>query len=149
MDQMQSGQVPPTPPPPVAAPAERPTGVTILAVLAAIGGVLGLLGALALIGLGGLASAAGAGFLAGIVAIVGLVALVQAVLSLAFAYGAWTLKPWAWVVGVAAEVIQLVISVLLILDGADISSQIISVIIAGVILYYLWTPQVKAAFGRP
>ena len=126
----------------------RPQGVTILAILAAIGGVFGLLGSVALIGIGGATAAAGGGFLSGFIAIFGIVALAQSVLLLAFAYGAWTLQPWAWMLGVAAEVVGIVIAVLLILNGSPISSQIISIVIAGAILYYLMTPNVKAAFGR-
>lgn len=126
----------------------RPMGVTILAVLAAIGGVLGILGGLALVGLGGLA-AAGSGPLAGMIAIFGIIALAQGVLSLAFAYGAWMLKPWGWTLGVVVEVIGIVLSVLFIIDGdSTITSQAISIVIAGVIIYYLFTPAVKAAFGR-
>jgi hypothetical protein len=33
-------------------------------------------------------------------------------------------------------------------SGGQISDQIVSIAIAVVILYYLFTPQVKAAFGR-
>ena len=126
----------------------RPQGVTILAILAAIGGVFGLLGSVALVGIGGVTAAAGGGFLSGFIAIFGLVALVQSVLLLAFAYGAWTLQPWAWMLGVAAEIVGIVIAVLLILNGSSITSQIVSIVIAGAILYYLMTPAVKAAFGR-
>jgi len=125
----------------------RPQGITILAILAAIGGVLGVLAGLALVGIGGLA-AAGTGFLSGFIAIFGLIVLAQSVLLLAFAYGAWTLKPWGWTLGVVAEVIGLVISGLLILNGDPITSQIISIVIAVAILYYLFTPAVKQAFGR-
>jgi hypothetical protein len=126
----------------------RPQGVTILAILAAIGGVLGLLGSLALIGIGGIAAGAGGGFLSGFMAIFGIVVLAQSVLLLAFAYGAWTLQPWAWMLGVAAIAIGLVINALFILNGSEIASQIISIVISVVILYYLFTPAVKAAFGR-
>ncbi len=129
-------------------PGARPTGVTILAVLAAIGGVLGLLAGIALLGLGGLAGAGGAGPLAGFVAIFGLIAIVQAVLALAFAYGAWTLKPWAWMLGMVAFGISLALAVLNIVNGGDITSQAISIVIAIAIIYYLNTPAVKAAFGR-
>jgi hypothetical protein len=125
----------------------RPTGVTILAVLAAIGGVLGILGGVALLGLGSLA-VAGTGLLGGSVAIFGLIAIVQSVLALAFAYGAWTLKPWAWTLGIVAEGIGIALAVLFIINGSSITSQAISIIIAGAIIYYLMTPTVKAAFGR-
>ena len=71
-----------------------------------------------------------------------------AILSLAFAYGAWTLKSWGWTLGIAAEVIGLVLSVLFIVNGSAITSQAISIVIAIAIIYYLMTPNVKAAFGR-
>jgi len=47
-----------------------------------------------LLGLGSLAVGS-SGVLGGSIAIFGLIAIVQSVLALAFAYGAWTLKPWA------------------------------------------------------
>jgi hypothetical protein len=138
----------PAPPPPMMGARVRPQGITILAVLAAIGGVLGLLAGAALAGLGGAAASGGSGFLAGFIFIFGLIAVVQSVLLLAFAYGAWTLKPWAWTLGVAAEVIGLVLSALFVINGANITSQLVGIVIAGAILYYLFTPTVKAAFGR-
>lgn len=126
----------------------RPTGVTILAVIAAIGGVVGLLAGAALMGFGGLAVGAGGGFLAGFMTIFGLVVLAQAVLLLAFAYGAWTLQPWGWTLGIVGVVIGLIINALYILNGSEIGSQIVSIAISAVILYYLFTPAVKQAFGR-
>jgi hypothetical protein len=126
----------------------RPQGVTILAILAAIGGVLGIIAGAALLGFGGVAAGSGGGFLAGFIAILGLIAIAQSALLLAFAYGAWTLQPWAWTLGVVAEVVGLILSGLFILNGAAISSQIVGIVIAAAILYYLFTPNVKAAFGR-
>lgn len=124
----------------------RPQGVTILAILAAISGVLGLFGGVVLLGLGGLAAAgAPAG---GLVLIGAIIVLVASVLALAFAYGAWTLKPWAWTLGIAAEVLSLVSSGVAIVGGGSITNQIFSIVIAVAILYYLFTPNVKAAFGR-
>jgi hypothetical protein len=125
----------------------RPQGITILAILAAIGGVLGVIAGLALVGIGGV-GVVGGGFLAGFITIFGLIAVAQSVLLLAFAYGAWTLKPWAWTLGVVAEVIGLALAVLLILDGSPITSQIVGILIAAAILYYLFTPPVKQAFGK-
>ena|ERR1044071_4755281 len=138
--------MPPAPPAPPMAPASgaRPQGVTILAVLSAIGGVLGLLGSLALIGLGGVVGTD----LGGMAMILGLVTLVLSVLEIAFAYGAWTLKPWGWTLGIVVAVISLVSSLLVVVMGGSITGQIISIVIAGVILYYLMQPNIKAAFGR-
>lgn len=119
----------------------RPTGVTVLAVLAAIGGVLGLLGSLAIIGI---LSAAG-----GIFMVLGLVTLVLSILYLVFAYGAWTLKPWAWTLGVAITAVSILFTILGLTQGTqEITGALISVVISGVILWYLFRPEIKAAFGR-
>ncbi|MDQ6692904.1 MAG: hypothetical protein M3014_00555 [Chloroflexota bacterium] len=123
------------------ATAQRPTGITILAVLAIIGGVFGVLGAVALMGLG----AVGAG---GLAVAIGGGLLVQAILNLAFGFGAWTLKPWAWTLGIVSQVISLLLAVLAIVNGTAIGSEIVPIVIAGAILYYLFTPGVKRAFGK-
>jgi hypothetical protein len=125
---------------------QRPTGVTIIAVLSAIGGVLGLLAALALLGFGAVSGASGLG---GLAFVAGLIILVYAVLSLAVAYGFWTLKPWAWPLGVGVQVLGIVQAVLNYMNNSsNIVGLVISLAIAGVILWYLFQSHVKAAFGR-
>ena len=129
--------------------ATRPLGITILAVLSAIGGVLSILAGIALVGLGGFAAAStGAAALFGLGAVFGLIALVTGIANLAFAYGAWTLKPWAWPLGVALSVVSIVLSVLTIVGGGDITGQILPIVISAIILYYLFQANVKALFGR-
>lgn len=129
---------------------QRPTGVTILAVLAAIGGVLGIFGAFALFGAGALAAVVGAGFLTGGFAIIwGLVTLVQSAVSLVFAYGAWYLKPWAWKLGVGVEGLAVLVALINWIGGnTGFFSFLISAAIAGVIIYYLFTPEIKKVFGQ-
>lgn len=118
----------------------RPLGVTILAILAAVGGVLGLLGSIAIFGL---LSAAGLSM------ILGLLTLVLSVLYLLFAYGAWTLKPWGWTLGVGLAAASVVITLIGLTQGTqELVGALISIAISGVILYYLFQPDVKAAFGR-
>ena len=125
---------------------QRPTGITILAVLSAIGGVFGLLASLALLGFGAVAGASGLG---GFVFIAGLLVLVYSVLSLALAYGFWTLKPWAWPLGVAVQGLGIVQAVLQFMNNSsNVASLVIGVGIAAFILWYLFQPNVKAAFGR-
>jgi hypothetical protein len=120
---------------------ERPLGVTILAILAAVGGVLGLLGSVALLGL---FSAAG-----GLFMILGLLSLVLSVLYLVFAYGAWTLQSWGWTLGVGLAAASVVITLIGLTQGTqELVGALISLAISGVILYYLFQPDVKAAFGR-
>jgi hypothetical protein len=59
------------------------------------------------------------------------------------------LKPWAWMLGVANYALSLILSVGFIATGiSTIGGQLVSIIIAGAILYYLMTPAVKQAFGR-
>jgi hypothetical protein len=129
----------------------RPTGITILAILSAIAGVLGLLAGLALFGIGAavggaVGGAGGAAF--GSIFGLGLVAL--SVAYLVFAYGAWGLKPWAWTLGVASQIIGLVWTVLqIVTNNQSITGAIIGIALNLVILYYLDTPDVRRAFGRP
>lgn len=120
-------------------------GITILAILAAIAGVFGILGGIAVVGLGGVLAAAYGGFYS----LVGFGILAISIGELAFAIGAWTLKPWAWTLGIAVSALNIVLQVLWITQGASIGSVILSVIISLAILYYLDTPTVRAAFGKP
>lgn len=117
---------------------ERPLGITILAILAAIWGVLGLLSSLSVLGF------VGGGVFGGL----GLILLVLAVLYLVFAYGAWTLQSWGWTLGAGLAVAGILWALFWFTQGADIVSTLISVALSGVILYYLYQPDVKAAFGR-
>ncbi len=78
----------------------------------------------------------------------GLVTLVIALLDFAFAYGAWTLKPWGWTLGVALQVISLLSAVVSIAMGSSIGSQIIPVVVAAIILYYLFRRDIQEAFWR-
>lgn len=129
-------------------PSARPTGITILAILAAIGGVVSILAGIAAITIG-TAVASAVGFLGGLVSLIGIVVLVLGIAEVAFAYGAWTLQPWAWTLGVAAEIVSLVLALIYVVDGYSFGSQIVSIALAVLILYYLDTPTVRGAFHRP
>jgi hypothetical protein len=74
--------------------------------------------------------------------------LAAAALIIAFAYGAWTLQPWAWALGVAGAAFGIVLAVLNIIGGSSIVSQIIGIAIDGGIIYYLNQPGIRAVFGR-
>ncbi len=127
---------------------QRPTGVTVLAILAAIGGVFGILGGLALVGFGGVAAAGGVAG-GGLATIVGLLLLAYGVLAIVLAYGFWTLKPWAWTLGVGLQAAGIVINILqFVNDSRQLVSAIVSIAISALILWYLFQPHVKAAFGR-
>jgi hypothetical protein len=134
---------------PTTATAARPLGITIMAIIAGIFGALGFLAGLALFGLSGLLGAVGGASVVGQSMLSSLFALVTAILALAFAYGAWTLKPWAWPLGLAFAGFAVVSGVIGLATGdTEASSVIIGLVIAGVVAWYLMTPGVKAAFGR-
>jgi len=120
-------------------------GVTVLAILGFIFGVLTILGALALLGLGAIFAAYTGG---GLAFIFGIILVLLGFLELYIGYGFWTLKRSAWSLGIvvfaASLIVQLVEAVL---GYGDFSSFIINLIVYGIILYYLFTPAVKAAFG--
>jgi hypothetical protein len=128
--------------------ASRPTGVTVLAVLAAIGGIFGVLAGLGLLGLGSLVAASTG--LGGLALIIGLLILVIGVAELALAYGFWNLRPWAWQYGLLLAVLSVVLNVIeLVLGYTSFTSVIVSLVISGIIVYYLNTPDVRRAFGAP
>ena len=117
----------------------RPTGITILAVLSGVGGVLMAIAGIGIFVLGAVA-------FGGLGALLGIAFIAVAALYLAFCVGALQMKPWAWPLGVVGAVASIILGVLQLLGGD--MSQIIGIAIAGAILYYLWQPGIKAAFGQ-
>ena len=127
---------------------KRPTGITILAILALIGGIFGVIGGIAMLGLSAVAATGGAGLSAAVVVVIGIVLLVSGALNLVFAFGAWSLKPWAWTLGIAVQVLGLVIAIVQGATNGNWGNQVVSIVIAIIILYYLNTRGVKEAFGK-
>lgn len=125
----------------------RPLGVTILAILAAIGGVFGALGGIGVVFLGGIAATV-TGALGAVLAILGLLLLGLSIVELALAYGFWMLRPWAWQMGFILEAAAVALGVVqLVAGGSSISSLLVTVVVAGIIMYYLNTPDVRKAFA--
>ena len=126
---------------------QRPMGVTILAILAAIGGVLGILAGLLLVGLSSAAADLAIPGLSGLVAILGMVTIVV---------GVWRagirlrrLEPQG--LGMDARHRsgdRNIVVDLLEFRSATASSTLIGIVIAGIILYYLYQPHVRRAFGQ-
>ena len=124
---------------------ERPTGLALLAVAAAV------LGALALLAAGAWWNASeGLALLPrvhGGERLVALVLLAAGLLELVLAYGVWTLRPWAWTLGVVLEILVIVLAVLQ-LGRLEPVRHIITITIGVITLWYLTRPRVRAAFGR-
>jgi hypothetical protein len=85
-------------------------------------------------------------FLGGIGIAIGGILLAMAIVSFVVAYGLLKGLGWAWTVTVILSIISIVLNAISIAAG-NISS-IISIIISGIILYYLYRPHVKAYFGK-
>ena len=134
---------------------KRPVGITILAVIAVIYGIFNLL--LALLGLLGsalLASGVGAAaikYSAGTLAYATISDAVLGIVFLAFGIGALRLKSWAWTTGIAALVIELVRQIVgVVIQGLSVGTIVrdsITLVIALVLLWYLFRSNVRAAFG--
>ncbi len=150
-------------------PKSRPTGVTIIAILNIIGGIIMLL-----IGLG--VAIAGAiipfvpqselqqqqqqnlttddidlsqvppSFLGGGILAIGGIVIAIGILSFVVAYGLLKGRCWAWTLTVILSIISIVLAAISIAAGSIPS--IISIIVSGIILYYLYRPHVKAYFGK-
>lgn len=136
---------------------KRPTGVTILAVLAVIYGTFNLL--LALLGLLGSALKASgvAGgavkYSAGTLAYATISDALLGILLLAFGIGAFRLMAWAWTMGVVVLVLdvlrQLVGLVIQGISAGAIVRDSITIVIALLVLWYLFRPHVRAVFRAP
>lgn len=109
----------------------RPLGVTILAILAGINGIVSLV----------------VGIIASLIfPAAGVIGIVIGLIWLGLAWGLWTAKGWAWIITVIIAIITIIFNILGAITGHG--EQIISLIIAAVMLYYLFRPSVKAYFGR-
>lgn len=139
---------------------QRPAGVTVLAILNFVAAAcLGLLALAAVLGMGFVASTAAARdrggllLLAGLGVIGGVIFLVMAVVSAAIGYGMWNLQNWARLVSIVFCCLGIFAGLLGLTAGAVhfhpffMMSNIVRMAIAALIIWYLFQPHVKQAFG--
>jgi uncharacterized membrane protein HdeD (DUF308 family) len=107
----------------------RPLGVTIIAVLTIIGGLIFLASGLVLLIIG-----------------IGIILLALGIAYLVMAYGLWKGKGWAWTITLILSAIGIVVALISIAAGNI--GAIFSIVIHGVVIYYLYRPNVKAFFGK-
>lgn len=150
---------------------KRPIGVTIIAILIIIGGIVLLIGGLTLIGLGAVVSISSTEFvqtgtngtevadlatLGWIPIIMGSVLLILGIAYLVVSYGLLKAKGWAWAITVIVTIIGLIIQIVsAIVTGSitssvvyGLASHIIGIIISGIIIFYMFRPNVKAYFKK-
>jgi hypothetical protein len=124
---------------------KRPLGVTIVAILMIINGIILIASGIFGVSTAGLLGA-DLGSLAGAIAATSSIVIALGVASLIIAWGLLTGRGWAWIVTVIISIISIIMSIIAIATGNF--GSIISLIINGVILYYMYRPDVKAYFGR-
>ena len=122
---------------------KRPFGITVIAILALISGLMGLCCPVLVF----TGSTFLGGFLGTIGFIAGLFLVVGPVLELIFAYGAFGLHRWAWVLGLIATAITVTGVIINIFQGGTIWSALGGSVLPTIIFIYLLTPNVRRAFG--
>ena len=86
-------------------------------------------------------------FLGGLGIAFGAVLVAIAVVSFVVAYGLLKGKGWAWTVSIILSIISIVWNAITLITAANFGG-IISIIISGIIIYYLFRPHVKTYFGK-
>jgi hypothetical protein len=143
-----------------AQPKSRPTGVTIIAILNVIGGIIMLVSGILLVAVGAFVplippsamqgsemdlsgippALLGGGLIAigGVITALGIIFIV--------AYGLLKGLLWAWTLTVVLSIISITLNAISIATANF--GGIISIIISGIILYYLYRSHVKSYFGK-
>ena len=85
-------------------------------------------------------------FFGGTATVIGGVLIAIGIVSFIVAYGLLKGMRWAWTVTVVLSIISIALNAISIATGNI--GGIVSIIISGIILYYLYRPHVKAFFGK-
>ena len=136
----------------------RPTGVTIIAILNIISGIIMLVGGFGLAAISSILptmttidpNAGGQMAVAGLLGVggvaIGGILIILGIISFIVAWGLLKGKSWAWSVTIILSIISIVIGIVSLVAGSF--GSIVNIIIAGIIIYYLYRPHVKAFFGK-
>ena len=130
----------------------RPTGITIIAILMIIGGLVLLFTGITPLFIGPLISidsssnyqTSALGFL---IIIGGLTLVVLGLASLIVSWGLLKGKRWARTITLIISIIAIIIAIISLTSSRDLT-HIISVIIYGIIIYYMFTKKVKLFLGK-
>ncbi|MGE0243572.1 MAG: hypothetical protein AB7F53_07055 [Nitrososphaeraceae archaeon] len=131
----------------------RPTGVTVIAILMIIGGIILLFTGLTPLFLGPLISIdstasnfqiSAIGFL---VTVGGVVLVALGIASLIVSWGLLKGKAWTRAITLIISVIAIIFAIITLVSSGDLI-HVISVIIYGLIIYYMFTKKVRSFFGK-
>lgn len=125
----------------------RPIGVTVLGILTIVLGILNIIAAIAVFA----APARGMlppGVNTGMLIAAGVFTLLIGTFMLITGFAALQLKPWAWTGLLIIAILALLNGILGLFSGNALGG-IVNILLGALIAYYLYTPEVKTAFGRP
>ena len=127
----------------------RPTGITIIAVLMIIGGIILLFTGITPLFLGPLISIDSDSSTSelGLITKGGLVLVALGIASLIVSWGLLKGKGWARIITLSISIIAIIFAIVSLVSTEDLV-HLISVIIYGIIIYYMFTDKVKLFFGR-
>jgi hypothetical protein len=128
---------------------QRPTGITIISVLMIIGGLILLFTGITPLFIGPLISIdsnyqSSVGFL---ITIGGLTLVVLGIASIIVSWGLLKGKRWARTITLIISFISIIFAIISLASSGDLI-HIISIIIYGIIIYYMFTDKVKLFFGK-
>ena len=119
--------------------AKRPLGVTTISILGIIGGILGLLAGVWLM-------AWGTVFFGAFGLLFGVIFIIIGIIFIIIGIGCFKAWFWVWTVGVIISVISFVLGIISLFTTGK--GALLTIVIFGIILFYLFQPHVKAYFGK-
>ena len=128
----------------------RPLGVTIISILMILSGIVsivsGLIGVVGALSLSTISPQSDVATLSIGLMGVSVFIIILGIATLAIAWGLLKGKRWAWTITVIISIISILLSLVGIAIGGYY--QVISLILYGIILYYLYKTDVKTYFGK-
>lgn len=140
-----SSTVTTTPPIPKQIKGDRPQAVTVISVISIIGGLMAAIFGLIVVALfssGAHMFGGWRGMFLGYLSLIGVFLFFGGFFSLFVGWGLWKGAEWAWTLGAILEILGIIGGIMTIPFG------LISVLVCGPILYYLFRPNVKAWFRK-
>ena len=129
---------------------QRPTGITVISILMIIGGLILLFTGIAPLVIGPLISIDSdysTGSLGFLITIGGLALVILGIASLIVSWGLLKGKTWARTITLIISFIAIIFAIISLVSSGDLI-HVISIIIYGIIIYYMFTDKVKLFFGK-
>jgi len=121
---------------------KRPTGVTIIAVLAVLVGILDLIAGALMLMSSTFVAGMSEGMLGGIISTMGGILVLIGIVGFVIAYGLLKGMSWAWALGLAFWIIDVILGFLMLPIG------IVRIIVGSLMSFYLTRPHIRKFFEK-